>query len=172
MSRRLMVAVAAVAVLGASTTVATAAKQPAKDIRIVGGVKFKPGKSVTDNQRFQSRTIQAKSGSTIDFVNKAKTEDPHTITVVNKLPKSFQCEECPAIEEAHQLDPNTGEPGVLFVDVGADGGLGAAGDSQVVAPPGVPGSSGELKITAPAGSTLKVMCLIHPWMQAKIKVTK
>lgn len=174
MSRRLMVAVAAIAVLGASTTGAVAAKKskpPAKTIRIVGKTVFKPGKSVTDNQRFQSRTVQAKSGGTISFVNKAKTQDPHTISFVNTLPKSFDCEECGAIEESHALDPNTGEPTQPVVD-GGDG-FNTAGDSIVVAPPGAPqGASGEINITAPAGSTLKFMCIIHPWMQGKLKVTK
>lgn len=172
MSRRLMVAVAAIALLGASTTAAVAAKKPpAKKIRIVGDLDFKPGKSVTDDQRFQSRRIQAKSGGTVNFVNKSKTEDPHTISVVETLPKGFDCEECGAIEESHELDPNTGMPGVIFADAGGDGGFNTAGDSMVVSPPGAPGSSGEIKVTAPAGTTLKLLCIIHPWMQAKLKVT-
>src|SRR5687767_2599578 len=128
MSRRLMVAVAAIAVLGASTT-AIAAKKPASDIRIVGGVKFTPGKSVTDNQRFQSRTVQVKSGRTVDFVNKARTQDPHTISIVNKLPKGFNCEECGAIEESHGVQED-GPPTNPVVD-GGDG-FNAPGDSIVV----------------------------------------
>lgn len=173
MSRRLMVAVAAIAVLGAGTTGAVAAKKsaPAKSIRIVGELKFKPGKSVTDNQRFQSRSHQVKSGGTIKFVNKAKTEDPHTISFVNQLPKSFECEECGAIEEAHAPSED-GPPANMQVDSDGDGGFNTAGDSIFVAPPGGPGSSGELNVTAPAGTTLKFLCLIHPWMQGKLKVTK
>lgn len=169
MSRRLTVAIAAVAVLGASTS-AVAAKKGADDLRIVGQLKFKPGKSVTDNQRFQSRTVSVRSGGTVDFVNKAKTQDPHTISIVRKLPKGFDCGECGAIEESHDLDPETGEPRRPEVDSDGDGGFNTAGDSIVVAPPGAPGSKGELKITAPAGETLKALCIIHPWMQAKIRV--
>lgn len=169
MSRRLLVALAATALLGASTT-AIAAKKPASDIRIVGTTKFKPGKSVTDNQRFQARSITAKSGGTVKFANKAKTQDPHTISVVKKFPKSFDCEECGAIEESHQLNEETGEPEVIFADADGDGGFNTAGDSQVVSPPGAPGSSGGLKVTAEKGETLKLLCIIHPWMQAKLKV--
>lgn len=166
MSRRLMVAVAAIAVLGASTTAAVAAKQPGKTLRIVGKTTFKPGKSVTDNQRFQSRVVQVKSGDSVKWVNKSKMPDPHTISVVSKLPKSFDCEECGAIEESH----GTEEAPIQFVDKNGDGGFNEPGDSFFIPPGG--GGSGELKVTAPAGSNLKLLCIIHPWMQAKLKVTK
>ncbi len=36
---------------------------------------------------------------------------------------------------------------------------------------GKKGESIDLKVTAPKGTTLYFMCLIHPWMQAKLVVT-
>ena len=44
------------------------------------------------------------------------------------------------------------------------------GDSGVTGK-GKKGESIDLPVTAPAGTKLWMMCLIHPWMQAEIDVT-
>src|SRR5437762_2383855 len=44
------------------------------------------------------------------------------------------------------------------------------GDSGVTGK-GKKGESINLKVTAPAGTKLYFMCLIHPWMQAEVDVT-
>ena len=43
------------------------------------------------------------------------------------------------------------------------------GDSGVIGP-GKKGEFIDLKVTAKKGTELYFMCLIHPWMQAKVKV--
>ena len=162
MSRRLMVAVAAAATLGVSATAVAADKN---ELRIVGNFIWKSNVSVKDTQRFKASVVTVKSGKSVNWVNNSKTQDPHTISVVKKFPKSFDCEECGAIEESHGSEENP----VQFVDKNGDGGFNEAGDSFFI-PPGHAQNKGSLKVTAPAGTTLKVLCIIHPWMQAKIKV--
>ena len=44
------------------------------------------------------------------------------------------------------------------------------GDSGVTGP-GKKGESIDLTVTAPPGTKLYFMCLIHPWMQAQVDVT-
>jgi plastocyanin len=164
MSRRFIVAIAAIAVLGVS---ASAVAQGTPKVRIVGKTVFKPGKFVKDTQRFKARVITVTSGQQFSWVNQAKAQDPHTISLVNKLPKSFDCEECGAYEAKHAVDDN-GEPANPVVDEGAQGFDTPGGDSVAI-PPGGKGS-GKILVSAPAGTTLKYLCLIHPWMQARIKV--
>jgi hypothetical protein len=43
------------------------------------------------------------------------------------------------------------------------------GDSGITGP-GEKGESIDLPVTAKKGTTLRFMCLIHPWMQAKVIV--
>jgi plastocyanin len=185
MHRRLTVAAAAVAAIGlpALALAPSAGAVPKNQIRIVGGVVVKPGKFVMDNQRFKKRDTTVKSGATVKLVNRSETEDPHTITFVEKrfLPEQFES----GIEEqlfaAHQVDPNNEEapPGVLVVDNGAavpEGGTlnvdtgfskTVLGDSAFIAPGQ---KSFSFKVTADKGSKLFYFCAVHPWMQGKITV--
>lgn len=185
MNRRVTVALAATAALGLTAGGATTAGAAIKknEIRIVGGVVVQPGKFVKDNQRFKRANTKVKKGALVTLVNKAKTQDPHTITFVAKrfLPKQFES----GIEEqlfaAHGVDPNNEDapPANLVVDngqpVAEDGTLEAdtgftksvLGDSAFIAP-----GQDEFKfrVTADAGSTLFYYCAIHPWMQGRITV--
>jgi plastocyanin len=180
------VAVAATAAvgLGAVGVAATAGAAPKKnEIRIVGGVVVKPGEYVKDNQRFKARNTTVKSGATVKLVNKAKTEDPHTISFLEKryLPKKFETPVNDKLLEAHQVDPNNEEapPGAFVVDNGVavpEGGTlnvdtmftpTKAGDSAFIAPGQ---KSFSFKVTAKKGSKLFYFCAIHPWMQGKITV--
>jgi hypothetical protein len=185
MNRRLKVAVAATAALGiAAGGVATAGAAPKKnEIDMVGGLVVKPGKFVKDDQRFKARDTSVKSGSTVTLRNKTKTEDPHTISFVEKryLPEQFDTPVNAKLEEAHLVDPNNDEapPGAFVVDNGAavpDGGTlnvdtmftpDTAGDSAFIAPGQ---KSFKFKVTAKKGSKLFYFCAIHPWMQGKITV--
>jgi plastocyanin len=185
MNRRLKLAVAATAALGvAAGGVATAgAAQKKNEIRIVGGVVVKPGKFVKDDQRFAPRNATVKSGATVTLRNRAKTEDPHTISFLEKryLPKQFETPVFEKLMEAHQVDPNNEEapPGAIVVDNGVavpDGGTlqvdtmftpTTAGDSAFIAPGQ---KTFSFKVTAKKGSQLFYFCAIHPWMQGKITV--
>jgi plastocyanin len=166
LSRRLMVAVMAIAALGLSGTAVAAKKS---EIRIVGGVTVKPNKFVKDDQRFKAGVVTVRSGKSVTYVNKAKTPDPHTISLVDKLPRTMQqifgCEACGAFFEAHEVPEGDGPPAKPIVDVG-EAGFDTAGDSIVVGP----GDKGSFKVTAAKGTTLKYLCAVHPWMQGKIRV--
>jgi plastocyanin len=173
MTRRMTVAMAATAALGVSALgVGAAGAATAKNrINIVGGASIKPGESVTDDQHFTPQKLEVKSGATVKLANKAKTEDPHTISLVKKsqLPKTakqaFNCAACNAFFGAHEFDENTGNIGKPVVDVGQPG-YDQPGDSTVIAPKG----KISFKVTAKKGTTLYYLCAIHPWMQGSIKV--
>jgi plastocyanin len=186
MNRRLTVAIAATTALGlaAGGVVATAGAAAKKnEIRIVGGVVVKPGKFVKDDQRFTPQDVAVKSGATVTLRNRAKTQDPHTISFVEKrfLPKQFETPVDAKLREAHQVDPNNEEapPGVPVVDNGVAVPQGGtlevdtmftptkAGDSAFIAPGQ---KTFKFKVTAKKGSKLFFFCAVHPWMQGKITV--
>lgn len=168
MSRRtsvLLGAVVAVGATGGMVAGATAAsKTPTKQkLAIVGRSEFKVNKLAFDNQRFSKSTLAISSGGTVTLVNRARTTDPHTISLVKKsqLPKTFDCEVCGDIFAAH----TAGGSQAPVVDVGAPG-FDQPGDSMFVAPH----AKVKFNVTAPAGTRLHFMCAIHPWMQGRIKV--
>ena len=169
-SRRTMLALAATAALGASALVigpagAQAPKQA--KLQIVGTTTFKAGKFVKDNQRFTPRNRTVRSGGTVRLANKAKTQDPHTLSLVKRsdLPSSFECEACEAFFGAHQPNEETGEVANPVVNVGAEG-FDQPGDSIFVAPEAVV----RFDVSADKGSTLYYLCAVHPWMQGKLRV--
>jgi plastocyanin len=174
MNRRMTVALAATAALGMSALgVGVAGAATAKNrITIVGGASIKPGESVTDNQHFTPQDLEVKSGATVKLVNKAKTEDPHTISLVKKsdLPKTakqaFNCATCNTILASHEVNEQTGDIGKPVVDAGQPG-YDTPGDSTVVTPK----AKISFKVTAKKGTTLYYLCAIHPWMQGRIKVS-
>jgi plastocyanin len=173
MTRRKTVALVATAALGVSALGVGAASAASKNrIDIVGGTTMKPGESVTDDQHFTPQDLEAKSGATIKLANKAKTEDPHTISLVKKsdLPKTakqaFNCATCNAILGSHEVNEQTGDVGKPVVDVSQPG-FDAPGDSAVIAPK----QKISFKVTAKKGTTLYYLCAIHPWMQGSISVT-
>jgi plastocyanin len=173
MSRRRTIGLAAVATaaLAFAPAAATAApKDNGASIQIRGGMHFKAGHHVLDDQRFVGTTT-VKAGKTIKVVNKATAPDPHTISFVAKkdLPKSFADMESPAIGGlmgAHEVpEGGQGQPGKPVVNVGAEG-FDAVGDSYFFM-----GKSYSIPVakTAKKG-TYNYLCLIHPWMQGVVKV--
>jgi plastocyanin len=172
MSRRITVLVAATAALGltalAMGTATAAPKAPTqKKMAIVGHFVFKAGISAFDDQHFTPSRFDIRSGATVTLRNKAKTEDPHTISLVKKsqLPNSFDCEVCGQIFGAHGANEQTGDIANPVVNVGAAG-FDQPGDSMFIPPRG----KVSFGVTAPAGTTLHFICAIHPWMQGRIKV--
>jgi hypothetical protein len=173
-SRKGIAAVAAVAVLGGSALavgVAGAQGPGVKQLRVVGGVKLKQGVSITDDQRFAARNLEVRSGQTVRLRNRARTQDPHTLSVVRRrdLPRTaaaaFRCEACGPFFVAHQADEETGEVGMPLVNVG-DEGFDRPGDSIFFGP----GQTVRFDVTADRGRTLYYLCALHPWMQGKFRV--
>jgi plastocyanin len=189
MNRRLTVAVAATATLGlaaagvASAGAAGNAPAPKKnEIVIKGHFVFKAGKFAHDDQRFTPRDLSVKSGATVTVRNRAKTQDPHTLSFVEKnfLPTDFEPAAAGPLFELHQLSDDPNAQPVLKIDNGAPAADQTAplavdtlgtdqtpGDSELMAP-GQRTTS--FKVTAAKGSTLYYFCIFHPWMQGKISV--
>jgi hypothetical protein len=147
---------------------------------VQGPPQFKINRFVQDTLRWNADTYTVKSGGTLHIVNDAADEGPHTFTVVKPSdePKTlgslFNCKICLALAKAHGADPNSNAPPKYpFLENGVGQqtppDVNEPGDSGVTGK-GKKGESIDLTVTAPAGTTLYFMCLIHPWMQAKLVV--
>jgi plastocyanin len=139
-------------------------------------IKFVANRYVRDELRWKRDVYQVKSGGTVEVINTAADEGPHTFTVVRKadLPKSFNCKICDKLSQAHGADPESDAPPKFqYLENGVGQAtppnLDRAGDSGVTGE-GKKGEHISFKVTAKKGSTLTFMCLIHPWMQAKLEV--
>jgi plastocyanin len=188
MNRRFTLAVAATTALGLAAggiattgAVAKAPKPKKNEIVIKGKFEFKAGHSAFDNQRFTPLKAAVKSGATVTVRNRAKTQDPHTLSFVEKqfLPKSFDAPIAGPLFGLHGLEEEDAQP-VLNIDNGAPaadqsaplsvdtpGNESAPGDSLLIAPGQ---KTASFKVTAAKGSTLNYFCIFHPWMQGKINV--
>jgi hypothetical protein len=167
-------ATGAVAGRGASTSVTT--------IKAVTSTpKMVVNRYVQDNLRWDKDVYKVKSGGTLHVVNVAADEGPHTFTVVLKkdAPKTglqaVNCKICLTLAKAHGANPNSDAPPKFqYLENGVGQkkppNVDRPGDSGVTGP-GKKGESIDLKVTAPAGTKLYFMCLIHPWMQGEVDVT-
>src|SRR3954468_18387392 len=90
----LLAAVAAIALSGT----AQAATPKANTITAVGGMDVKLNRFVTDAQRWDADSYTMKSGATVTLKDKSKQQQPHTLSLVAKLPKTMAqnigCEAC------------------------------------------------------------------------------
>jgi plastocyanin len=183
MNRRLTVAIAATAAIGLPALAVVPAASAAKknQITIRGDFVWRSGKGVRDNQRFIERKLKVESGATVTVRNKSKTEDPHTLSFVEKqfLPTSFESAAAELLFPLHNLSDDPNAQPVPLIDNGAPAAdqtaplavdtLGtdqAAGDSLLLfgkAPV-------KFNVTAASGSKLYYFCIFHPWMQGKISV--
>lgn len=134
--------------------------------------------SIEINKNFQATfqfhpdDVKVASGGTVTWVNESgpPIEATHTITIANKaeLPKGieeiFECGSSPddacSPARGHESDPPT-----LVLNKGKPG-LDTKGDSLLL----LPGEKISAKVSAPAGTTLFYLCVIHPWLQASIDV--
>jgi len=180
--RKCIAVIAAMALFLAAAGTASAAKGPPPKratIKAVSSLKVKINRYIQDKLRWQKDTYQVRAGGTLKVVQQAPDDGPHTFTVVKKgdLPRTvkelFNCEICNTLGQAHGADPNSeAPPQFLFLEngVGQDTtpNVDGAGDSAFIGPD--KGTSVTLPVTAKKGSTLRFLCLIHPWMQAKVLV--
>ena len=177
----LMSAVVAVAsgTAGAARHGAAASVTTIKAVQ--GPPKFEINRFVQDTLRWNKDTYSVPSGGTLHIVNMAADEGPHTFTVVAQkdLPKTlqglFNCSICLKLAKAHGANPNSDAPPKFpFLENGVGQKtppeVNQPGDSGVTGK-GKKGEHIDLKVTAPAGTKLYFMCLIHPWMQAVVNVT-
>lgn len=176
-----VVVVLLVALSAASVVTAAGAKAPARTtIKSKTSFKFKPNRYIQDGLRWNKDSYTVRSGGTLHVVNGDGSEGPHTFTVLRKkdVPKTaktlFNCKACNKLTKAHGADPESEEPPTFDF---LENGVGQAtapdvdrpGDSGLIGT-GKKGDSVDFKVTAKAGKTLYFICLIHPWMQAKVEV--
>jgi hypothetical protein len=179
MNRRLTVALVAIASLLVSALFAGSAMAQAPEaakVKMIGRFKVEINKHISDTQRFHKKKRRVQTGGTLTIVNKAKTPDPHTFSLLNKearpdnVDELFACEACDALLAQHDTNGDQ-EPDALNVNTGLPG-LDEPGDSQFIGPPETPGDQATLDVSAPAGTRLFAICLVHPWMQMKVVVTE
>jgi plastocyanin len=170
--------IAAVAALGVFALAAgPAAAAPKKNtITAVGGMKVKANAYVQDAQHWDADRYTVKSGDTVTLRDKSTEGQPHTLSLIDKRPKTpaqiMGCAACGPLMEAHQANPETGEVGKEVVEAGGTGfdtggDKTAAGDSIYLPPKG----KVTFKVTAKKGTTLNFVCAVHPWMLGTIKVS-
>lgn len=164
--RKFMVALGAALLLALSIDVAAGASPTTVTVR--GGERFVPNAMIQSTFRFSPGPIKVSQGQEITWVDEGQVPAPHTVTVVAELPATveevFECgapdEPCGEALDAH-FSGNT-----QVVEVGGPG-LDTPGDSLLF----FPGGSISAVVSAPAGTTLRYLCAIHPWMQGSISVT-
>ena len=146
-----------------------------------GPPKFQINRFVEDTLRWNKDRYTVQSGGTLHIVNMAAGEGPHTFTVLaakdepRSLAALFQCKICEKLGKAHGANPNSNAPPKYpFLENGVGQQkaplVDRPGDSGITGK-GKKGESIDLKVTAPAGTKLHFICLIHPWMQAEVDVT-
>jgi hypothetical protein len=182
MSRKTLVRAVTLALAAAVAVAAVvpALADPARDaqsgatLRVIGGLKFKVNRFVSDTQRFANDVVNIDRGGRLTV--RDRTGQPHTLSVVKRsqLPRNGrQMERCfgpgPCDEIAVDhgaINPETGEeqdPTTPLVNKGAAG-FNQPGDSVVINP--------RRKVTVPvtANADLFFICAIHPWMQGRLNV--
>ena len=182
-NRRIAAGVAGVAVIAVGGFAAVGASGQAPDTAVVKqkfSLEMKPNRYVKDSMRFDKDVYTVKSGGTLKVVLNKPQEGPHTATLVKKrdLPTTAQeafegCKVCNAMFKAHGADPNSDEPPKFqFVENGKGqkkpSEFDRPGDSGLTPPK--KGSSFSVKVTAKPGATRYMLCILHPWMQAKLAV--
>jgi hypothetical protein len=166
----------AVGISGVAVAANTAAVPKSVTIKQKTSLKMVPNRYIQDGLRWDKDVYKVKSGGTVTVVTTVADEGPHTLSVVKKkdLPKTPDCKICNKLGEAHGADPNSDAPPKFqFLEngVGQDTPpkLDRPGDSGLTGE-GKKGEKITFDVTAKKGSSLYFVCLIHPWMQAKLQV--
>jgi plastocyanin len=134
---------------------------------IRGRESFEPNALIQATFRFSPDKAVVNSGQSLRWVDRDESEDPHTITIVQRdqLPRSagevFNCKVCNQAIKSHFAGGKLQRK----VDPDGDGGLDQPGDSLLIF-----GGDISRQVTARSGSKLYYLCAIHPWMQGRIVV--
>jgi plastocyanin len=132
-------------------------------VRTTGIDRVVPNAMVQSTLRFTPGPIGATSGDEVTWTDDDVQMAPHTATIVEEFPEStleaiFGCVPCADALAAHAVSGPV-------VNAGAPG-FDEPGDSLFFGQ----GGTISAQVTAPAGTTLKYLCAIHPWMQGTIAV--
>jgi plastocyanin len=146
-----------------------------KTLRTMGTEDVHINSKIFSDLRFSPGQTNVRSGATLTLVHTDKTDEPHTLTIVDADERPtdtagvFDCGSPGTLcdEVFNTVGPQIADPSqAQFVDV--SGGTGLDGRLDTVWLP--PGSSIEVAVTAPPGTTLAYFCAIHAWMQGTIIV--
>jgi uncharacterized cupredoxin-like copper-binding protein len=181
---KLIAGIAGLSIAAAGTGAALAAKSdPAPETATVKekySLTLKPNRYVKDSMRWAKDIYTVKSGGTVKVVLNKPQEGPHSFSIVKQkdLPKTGDeafnhCKPCNSLAKAHGADQNSeGPPKFQYLEDGTGQNeppnLDKPGDSGITGPD--KGDTITFHVTAPKDTTLHFMCIIHPWMQAKLKV--
>lgn len=150
---------------------ATDAEARDRTVETKGDTRMVPNALIQSTLRFSPGRISIESGDTLTLVHDDNTQDPHSLTIVNEneLPTN--------VDETF----NCGSPGTVCGD--AFDALPQADFTFLDAPGTAAGIDGRLDtlwvdagesasavVSAPSGSELFFLCIIHPWMQGEIRV--
>ncbi len=144
-----------------------------RTVRTSGDEQFVPNAKIMATLRFTPGHVTVKSGEDLTLVHDDKTEEPHTLSIVNAnevpgdIEAVFGCGEpgtvCDDVFQLFVSEPTSS----TFVEGPATGaGIDGRLDTLFV----VPGEDVTEPVTAPSGSTLYFICAIHAWMQGAIDV--
>jgi hypothetical protein len=178
-------AVAVLGVGGAAAMSATASAPAKAGSGHAAKIKMKVEGKGKNADLFFKGPKEVEKGTKLEIVNKTSPSKvgPHTFTLIkqNRLPSTKQeikdCEKiklavCVNAFKAHEVDPMTFEVNRPKVEVGTKGwdkSFGKTGDSWFT---DAAGDHNTRKVSANDGKTLYYFCLVHPFMQGKIKVVK
>lgn len=185
---RKLATLTAVIVVALSSSIVLGSADASRTVTLKGTERFVPNALINADFRFSPGPLSVKSGDTVTWQNIITAPDPHTISIVpaNLVPSSvadvFMCgapgTACAPILQCH-FPGGPGSPGqppptiVPTCGNATNGELAAVGDSFLIPPPGVGPASLQTvvaRITAPPGTVLHYICVIHPWMQGEINV--
>lgn len=173
---------AATILVGLSSSVMLGSAAGDRSVTIRGTERFVPNTLINADFRFSPGPLSVKSGDSVTWNN--TTNDGHSISIVDSQPATIQevfgCgapgTPCAPILQCH-FPNGFGAPPVIDCGNAGNGELKASGDSfligcdlalvgcQVPLP-----TTRTMRVTAPAGTRLLYMCVIHPWMQGEIDV--
>jgi uncharacterized cupredoxin-like copper-binding protein len=186
MNRKLLlwaaaVVAAAVAATGAMAAHATHSSTTTTIKAVSASPKMVVNRYIQDGLHWDKDLYKVQSGGKIRILNMAAGEGPHTFTVILKKDaprtglQTVNCRICNQLGKAHGANPaSNAPPKFQYLENGVGQNtppsVDKPGDSGVTGQ-GKKGESINLTVTAPAGTKLYFICLIHPWMQAELDVT-
>jgi plastocyanin len=153
----------------AALTLTTAASGATdKIVRTQGNETFVPNSKIMATLKFTPGHLVVRSGDTLTLQHSDKSDEPHTLSIVDAdevpttIEQVFECPVCQEIANTFREPTGSGFLNAPGTGPGIDGRL----DTLFV----LPGESASAQVTAPAGTTLRFLCAIHPWMQGRIDV--
>jgi plastocyanin len=174
-SRVARIAAVATVILGSVFAFAGASAAQDKTIRTMGTEDVHINSKVFSDLRFSPGHTTLKSGDQLTLSHDDKTDEPHTLTIVNASEPPSDAEgvfECGAPGTLCDEVFTTVGPQIVdnaksqFVNVAGGSGLDGRLDTLYLPP----GSVISVPVTAPSGTTLSFFCAIHAWMQGSITV--